>query len=62
VIIVKLVHGTIQQILLTLPTATMPDHHPGTFLANNNVNPTDVPWALTTHLLSVNHEQLLRTI
>jgi thiaminase len=40
----------------------MPDHHPGTFLANNNLNPTDVPWALTTHLLSVNHEQLLRTI
>jgi thiaminase len=40
----------------------MPEHHPGTFLANNNLNPTDVPWALTTHLLSVNHSQLLRTI
>jgi len=39
----------------------MPQHHPGTFVAHNNIDLTDVPWALTTHLLSVNHEQLLRT-
>lgn len=39
----------------------MPQHHPGTFVAHNNLDLTDVPWALTTHLLSVNHEQLLRT-
>ncbi|KAF2823899.1 heme oxygenase-like protein [Ophiobolus disseminans] len=39
----------------------MPQHHPGTFIAHNNIDLTDVPWALTTHLLSVNHEQLLRT-
>jgi thiaminase len=38
----------------------MPQHHPGTFIAHNNIDLTDVPWALTTHLLSVNHEQLLR--
>jgi thiaminase len=38
----------------------MPQHHPGTFVAHNNIDLTDVPWALTTHLLSVNHEQLLR--
>ncbi|KAH8725219.1 hypothetical protein GQ44DRAFT_749634 [Phaeosphaeriaceae sp. PMI808] len=39
----------------------MPQHHPGTFFAKNNVDLTDAPWALTTHLLSVNHDQLLRT-
>jgi len=38
----------------------MPIHHPGSLVANGNINPTDVPWALTTHLLSVNHDQLLR--
>lgn len=38
----------------------MPQHHPGTFVAHNNIDLTDVPSALTTHLLSVNHEQLLR--
>jgi thiaminase len=37
----------------------MPRHHPGTFVAHNNIDLTDVPWALTTHLLSVNHEQLV---
>jgi thiaminase len=40
----------------------MPQHHPGTFVADNNLDRTDVPWALTTHLLSVNQDQLLRTI
>ncbi|EAT83462.2 hypothetical protein SNOG_09270 [Parastagonospora nodorum SN15] len=30
----------------------MPIHHPGTLVANGNINLTDVPWALTTHLLS----------
>ncbi|KAH7087532.1 hypothetical protein FB567DRAFT_443119 [Paraphoma chrysanthemicola] len=30
----------------------MPQHHPGTFVAHNNINLTDVPWALTTHLFS----------
>lgn len=39
----------------------MPQHHPGTFVAHNNLDLTDVPWALTTHLLSVKHDQLLRT-
>ncbi|KAF2028463.1 heme oxygenase-like protein [Setomelanomma holmii] len=39
----------------------MPQHHPGTFAAHNNIDLTDVPWALTTHLLSVNHDQLVRT-
>ncbi|KAH5054759.1 hypothetical protein HBI37_235320 [Parastagonospora nodorum] len=38
----------------------MPIHHPGTLVANGNINLTDVPWALTTHLLSVSHDQLLR--
>ncbi|KAH7390486.1 hypothetical protein BKA66DRAFT_510577 [Pyrenochaeta sp. MPI-SDFR-AT-0127] len=38
----------------------MPTHHPGTIVANNSVDLTDVPWALTTHLLSINHDQLLR--
>jgi thiaminase len=38
----------------------MPQHHPGTFVANNDLDLTDVPWALTTHLLSISHEQLLR--
>jgi thiaminase len=38
----------------------MPQHHPGTLVANSNLNRTDVPWALTTHLLSINHEQFLR--
>lgn len=39
----------------------MPQHHPGTFVSHNNIDMTDVPWALTTHLMSVNHQQLLRT-
>lgn len=39
----------------------MPQHHPGTFVAHNNLDLTNVPWALTTHLLSVNHDQLVRT-
>ncbi|KAH7074573.1 hypothetical protein BKA63DRAFT_414172 [Paraphoma chrysanthemicola] len=30
----------------------MPQHHPGTFVAHNNIDLTDVPWALTTHLFS----------
>lgn len=38
----------------------MPTHHPGTFVHHNNVDNTNVPWALTTHLLSLNHEQFLR--
>ncbi|KAF1915542.1 hypothetical protein BDU57DRAFT_518558 [Ampelomyces quisqualis] len=38
----------------------MPQHHPGTLVAHNNLDRPDVPWALTTHLLSINHEQLLR--
>ncbi|KAL6706666.1 hypothetical protein ACN47E_005208 [Coniothyrium glycines] len=38
----------------------MPTHHPGTYVAQNVVDKTDVPWALTTHLLSINHEQLIR--
>ncbi|KAF2854334.1 heme oxygenase-like protein [Plenodomus tracheiphilus IPT5] len=38
----------------------MPRHHPGTFIAHNDVDMTDVPWAVTTHLLSINHQQFLR--
>jgi thiaminase len=40
----------------------MPQHHPGTAAARSkgNIDPTDMPWAVTTHLLSINHEQLLR--
>ncbi|KAL5121714.1 hypothetical protein ACEQ8H_000401 [Pleosporales sp. CAS-2024a] len=38
----------------------MPQHHPGTFVAHNNIDPTDVPWALTTHLLSGHHDQFHR--
>ncbi|KAI8940772.1 hypothetical protein NX059_002038 [Plenodomus lindquistii] len=38
----------------------MPRHHPGTTVAHNDIDLTDVPWALTTHLLSIGHEQFLR--
>jgi thiaminase len=38
----------------------MPQHHPGTLVAHDNLNRADLPWALTTHLLSINHEQFLR--
>lgn len=38
----------------------MPTHHPGTYVAHKNIDMTDVPWALTTHLLAINHHQLLR--
>ncbi|KAJ4324214.1 hypothetical protein N0V94_001426 [Neodidymelliopsis sp. IMI 364377] len=39
----------------------MVQHHPGTFISKANVDPTDVPWALTTHLLSVSIPQFKRT-
>lgn len=39
----------------------MPQHHPGTLAHNSNVDETDVPWALTTHLLSINHDQMFHT-
>jgi thiaminase len=39
----------------------MPQHHPGTFVAKSNLNPSDLPNALTTYLISINHDQLLRT-
>lgn len=35
-------------------------HHPGTYVAHNGTDLTDVPWAVTTHLLSINHHQFLR--
>ncbi|KAH9872788.1 hypothetical protein J1614_005182 [Plenodomus biglobosus] len=38
----------------------MPQHHPGTVVAHKEVDMTDVPWAVTTHLLSINHQQFLR--
>ncbi|KAF1837890.1 heme oxygenase-like protein [Decorospora gaudefroyi] len=40
----------------------MPKHHPGTWVAHSkdDIDPTDVPWAISTHLLSINHQQLLR--
>jgi len=38
----------------------MPQHHPETFIAHSEIDMTDKPWTLTTHLLRINHEQLLR--
>jgi thiaminase len=39
----------------------MPTHHPGTAAARNGgTDPTDMPWAVTTHLLSISHDQMLR--
>ena len=40
----------------------MPTHHPGTAVAHSkgDIDLTDAPWALTTHLLAINHQQLLR--
>jgi thiaminase len=40
----------------------MPAHHPGTWVAHSqgDIDPTDVPWAVSTHLLAINHQQLLR--
>ncbi|KAF1942064.1 heme oxygenase-like protein [Clathrospora elynae] len=39
----------------------MPTHHPGTAVAHNkrDIGP-NLPWAVTTHLLSIDHQQLLR--
>ncbi|KAF1851070.1 heme oxygenase-like protein [Cucurbitaria berberidis CBS 394.84] len=37
----------------------MPFHHPGTYV-HHHAGLTNVPWVLTTHLLSINYEQLLR--
>lgn len=39
----------------------MAQHHPGAFINKTNLNPTNVPWALTTHLLSVSIPQFKRT-
>ncbi|KAJ4333199.1 hypothetical protein N0V95_009480 [Ascochyta clinopodiicola] len=39
----------------------MVQHHPGAFISKANVDPTDVPWALTTHLLAISIPQLKRT-
>jgi len=40
----------------------MSKHHPGSWVAHSkaDIDPTDLPWALTTHLLAINHQQLLR--
>lgn len=40
----------------------MSKHHPGSWVAHSkaDIDPTDLPWALTTHLLAINNEQLLR--
>lgn len=37
-------------------------HHPGTWVAHSkdSIDPTDVPWAVTTHLLSIKNDQLVR--
>ncbi|KAF2999321.1 hypothetical protein E8E13_005129 [Curvularia kusanoi] len=39
----------------------MVQHHPGAFIAKANLDPTDLPWALTTHLLSISIPQFKRT-
>ncbi|KAJ8108868.1 hypothetical protein OPT61_g7874 [Boeremia exigua] len=39
----------------------MVQHHPGAFVSKANIDSTDLPWALTTHLLSVSIPQLKRT-
>lgn len=39
----------------------MVQHHPAAFISKANIDPTDMPWALTTHLLSVSIPQLKRT-
>jgi thiaminase len=39
----------------------MVEHHPGAFINKANLSPTNVPWALTTHLLSVSIPQFNRT-
>ncbi|KAF1933724.1 heme oxygenase-like protein [Didymella exigua CBS 183.55] len=39
----------------------MVEHHPGAFISKANIVPTDMPWALTTHLLSISIPQLRRT-
>lgn len=36
-------------------------HHPGTYVAHHkDIDINNVPWAVTTHLLSINHQQFLR--
>lgn len=40
----------------------MVEHHPGAFISKANVDPTDMPWALTAHLLSISIPQFKRTI
>merc|ERR1711963_527931 len=58
--------GTSFNTNFTNPTRTiltMPKHHPGTWVAHSkgdDVDLTDVPWAVTTHLLAINHQRLLR--
>lgn len=39
----------------------MVQHHPGAFINKANLDSTNVPWALTTHLLSVSIPQFKRT-
>ncbi|KAF9696759.1 hypothetical protein EKO04_005180 [Ascochyta lentis] len=39
----------------------MVQHHPGAIVSKANLDPTDVPWALTTHLLSISIPQFKRT-
>lgn len=39
----------------------MAQHHPGSSISKANIDPTDMPWALTTHLLSISIPQFKRT-
>jgi len=39
----------------------MAQHHPGAFISKTDIDPTDMPWALTAHLLSVSIPQFKRT-
>ncbi|KAJ4379389.1 hypothetical protein N0V86_005434 [Didymella sp. IMI 355093] len=39
----------------------MVQHHPGAFVSKANIDPNDMPWALTTHLLSISIPQFKRT-
>jgi thiaminase len=38
----------------------MPHHHPGTWASKSELDPTNLPWAVTAHLLAINNDQLHR--
>lgn len=54
-------HTHTHQRLHSNTTNKMVQHHPGAFISKADIDPTDMPWALTTHLLSVSIQQFKRT-